>query len=85
VAWGDFNVPSGVAGFGPLTTEDARRLLAQAIGESEAVDPAPDGEINVAVHHESGAIAGGNRNDMLFGDVHPVRTEMHSDQPALSR
>src|SRR5207245_615081 len=36
----DFTAPGGVAGFGPLTAEDARRLLAQAIGEREAADPA---------------------------------------------
>ena len=35
----DFNVPSGVPGFGSLTTEDARRLLARVTEQTE--DPGP--------------------------------------------
>jgi hypothetical protein len=36
----DFNAPGGVPGFGSLPAEDARRLLARLIGETEALDPA---------------------------------------------
>src|SRR5512133_1982547 len=36
----DFNAPGGVPGFGSLTTENARRLLARVMGEKEAPDPA---------------------------------------------
>jgi hypothetical protein len=36
----DFNAPGGVPGFGSLTAEDARRLLARVMGETEALDPA---------------------------------------------
>ena len=35
----DFNAPSGVPGFGPLTIEDARRLLARVMEETEALGP----------------------------------------------
>ena len=35
----DFNSPSGVPGFGPLTIEDARRLLAQVAEEADALGP----------------------------------------------
>ena len=31
----DFNAPGGVPGFGSLTAEDARRLLARAMGETD--------------------------------------------------
>ena len=37
-AW-DFNAPGGVPGFGTVTAEEVRRLLAHAIGEPEATDP----------------------------------------------
>jgi hypothetical protein len=37
----DFNAPGGVPGFGSLTAEDARRLLARVTGEKEASDTAP--------------------------------------------
>ena len=36
----DFNAPGGVPGFGSLTAEDARRLLARMMEEPEASDPA---------------------------------------------
>ena len=36
----DFNAPGGVAGFGALPEEDARRLLARVMGETEVLDPA---------------------------------------------
>jgi hypothetical protein len=36
----DFNAPGGVPGFGAVTAEDVRRLLAQAMGEPEATGPA---------------------------------------------
>jgi hypothetical protein len=36
----DFNAPGDVPGFGSLTAEDARRLLARVMGETEALDPA---------------------------------------------
>src|SRR5271166_3190231 len=36
----DFNAPGGVPGFGTVTAEDVRRLLARAIGEPEAADTA---------------------------------------------
>jgi len=36
----DFNALGGVPGFGSLTAEDARRLLARVMGEKEASDPA---------------------------------------------
>jgi hypothetical protein len=36
----DFNAPGGVPGFGSLTAEDARRLLARVMEEPEASDPA---------------------------------------------
>jgi len=36
----DFNALGGVPGFGSLTAEDARRLLARVVGEKEASDPA---------------------------------------------
>jgi hypothetical protein len=36
----DFNALGGVPGFGSLTAEDARRLLAQVMGEKEALHPA---------------------------------------------
>jgi hypothetical protein len=36
----DFNAPGGVPGFGSLTAEDARRLLARVMGETEVLDPA---------------------------------------------
>ncbi|HZC55125.1 MAG TPA: DUF3306 domain-containing protein [Xanthobacteraceae bacterium] len=35
----DFNAPSGVPGFGSLTMEDARRLLARVMEETEALGP----------------------------------------------
>ena len=35
----DFNSPSGVPGFGPLTIEDARRLLARVAEEADAFGP----------------------------------------------
>jgi hypothetical protein len=38
-AW-DFNASEGVPGFGSVTPENVRRLLAQAIGEPEPADPA---------------------------------------------
>jgi Protein of unknown function (DUF3306) len=37
----DFNAPGDVPGFGSLTAEDARRLLARVTGEKEASDTAP--------------------------------------------
>jgi len=54
----DFNAASGVPGFGSLTAEDARRLLARVMEEGESLhaaaaapehlsddhNPAPDGE-----------------------------------------
>ena len=36
----DFNAPGGIPGFGSLPEEDARRLLARVMGETEALDPA---------------------------------------------
>jgi len=36
----DFNAPGGVPGFGSLTAEDARRLLARAMEATESLDPA---------------------------------------------
>ena len=36
----DFNAPGGIPGFGSLPEEDARRLLAHVMGETEALDPA---------------------------------------------
>jgi hypothetical protein len=36
----DFNALGGVPGFGSLTAEDARWLLARVMGEKEASDPA---------------------------------------------
>jgi hypothetical protein len=36
----DFSAVGGVPGFGSLTAEDARRLLARVPGETEALDPA---------------------------------------------
>src|SRR5207253_6075756 len=36
----DFNAPGGISGFGSLPEEDARRLLARVMGETEALDPA---------------------------------------------
>jgi hypothetical protein len=41
-AW-DFNAPGGVPGFGSLPEEDARRLLARVMGETEVLDPARPG------------------------------------------
>ncbi len=41
----DFNAPGGVPGFGSMSTEEVRRLLAQATGEpnaSEAASPTPE-------------------------------------------
>jgi hypothetical protein len=35
----DFNAPGGVPGFGSLTMEDARRLLARVMEETEALGP----------------------------------------------
>ena len=37
----DFNAPGGVPGFGSVTAEEVRRLLAQGVAEPEAADPAP--------------------------------------------
>lgn len=36
----DFNAPGAIAGFGSLTAEDARRLVARVMDESEALDSA---------------------------------------------
>jgi hypothetical protein len=36
----DFNATGGVPGFGSLTAENARRLLARVVGETEAIDSA---------------------------------------------
>jgi len=36
----DFNAPGGIPGFGSLTAEDARRLLARVMETPEASDPA---------------------------------------------
>jgi len=36
----DFNALGGVPGFGSLTAEDARRLLARVMGEKDGLDPA---------------------------------------------
>jgi hypothetical protein len=36
----DFNAPGGMPGFGSLPEEDARRLLARLMGETEAIDRA---------------------------------------------
>jgi hypothetical protein len=62
----DFNAPGGVPGFGSLTAEDARRLLARLMGETEGIDPARpvaageqapgsprDETRNVAMQHET--------------------------------
>jgi hypothetical protein len=38
----DFNAAGGVPGFGSLTAEDARRLLARVMEETEALDPSRD-------------------------------------------
>jgi len=46
-AW-DFNASDGVPGFGSVTPENVRRLLAQAMGESEPADPARDGATSSA-------------------------------------
>jgi hypothetical protein len=35
----DFNAPGGVPGFGPLTTDDPRRLLARTMQETQSFDP----------------------------------------------
>ena len=41
----DFNAAGGVPGFGSLTAEDARRLLARVMGETQTSEPAaPAGE-----------------------------------------
>jgi Protein of unknown function (DUF3306) len=40
----DFNAPGGVPGFGPVTAEEVRRLLAQAVGDPEAAWPPPRAE-----------------------------------------
>src|SRR5262249_26494349 len=38
----DFNAPAGVPGFGSLTGDEARRLLARVTEETKAREPAPD-------------------------------------------
>ena len=35
----DFNAPDGIPGFGSLTTDGPRRLLARVTGETESLDP----------------------------------------------
>src|SRR5215471_13846707 len=42
-AW-DFTVSDGVPGFGPLSAEDARRLVARATGPAEGSDAPPPGK-----------------------------------------
>ena len=37
----DFNAPGGVPGFGSLTVDEARRLLARVTEETKALEPAP--------------------------------------------
>ncbi len=37
----DFNAAGGVPGFGPISADEVRRLLAQVTGEPQAEDPAP--------------------------------------------
>jgi hypothetical protein len=37
----DFNAAGGVPGFGSLTAEDARRLVARVMEETQALEPAP--------------------------------------------
>jgi len=44
----DFNAPGGVPGFGSLTAEDARRLLARVMGETEASDLARSADQRVS-------------------------------------
>jgi Protein of unknown function (DUF3306) len=51
----DFNAAGGVPGFGSLTMEDARRLLARVQGEPEGSDP----------HSQSGQPASGSAPDQV--------------------
>lgn len=69
----DFNAPSGVPGFGPLTIEDARRLLARVMEETEALGP-------------SGSAAERLPDDQApppVSDLHQTTTDFVADQMKL--
>ncbi|MGE0752678.1 MAG: DUF3306 domain-containing protein [Variibacter sp.] len=50
----DFNAPETIAGFGTLKPEDVKKLLAQAIGESDDTPVQPDAK-NAASHTDESA------------------------------
>jgi len=75
-AW-DFNAP-GVPGFGSLTMEDARRLLARVMEETEALGPGrpaaerlPDGQASVP--------AGGSHQTTTGSDADQIKLARHTD------
>ncbi len=67
----DFNAPGGVPGFGSLTAEDARRLLARVMEEAEALGPARPAASRPADDHtpapasESGQRTAGSIADQM--------------------
>ena len=69
----DFNAPDGVAGFGALTMEDARRLLTQVTKEVEALGP-PDPAAERPADDEASAPA-----DQLQTTTDTDQTELGPD------
>jgi len=69
----DFNAPSGVPGFGPLTIEDARRLLARVMEETEALGPSGSAAERLSDAQASAPVS----------DFHQTTTDVVADQMKL--
>jgi Protein of unknown function (DUF3306) len=69
----DFNARGGVPGFGSLTAEDARRLLARVTGEKEASDTASPAAERLSEDRTS---APASRPDLLTPGSVPDQTKL---------
>lgn len=83
----DFNAPGGVPGFGVVTTEDVRCLLARAMGEPEAADPASLTALANATDRtprsvsESDPAAHGAAQEQTKQDQHPGTEHAEQSDP----
>jgi len=94
-AW-DFNAVGGVPGFGPISADEVRRLLAQVTGEPPAEDPAPAAAAPAAAspnpapeQPQQNKIAAGSHGDTTPGDKIDIAAQhelgKHEPRPSLPR
>jgi hypothetical protein len=81
----DFNAPETIAGFGRLKAEDVKKLLAQAIGETEDTSAGPDAK-NAASHTDESASRAAANETQPADDVRRTTSEVvliepHADAP----